>query len=51
MREKKCIPEARNILLHAERAISEPSPLLDYNLACYFCLLGELDEARRRECA
>jgi hypothetical protein len=24
-----------------------PSPLVDYNLACYACLLGELDEARR----
>ncbi len=48
MREKQRIVEARDILLRGERAITSPSPLVDYNLACYFCLLGDLAEARRR---
>lgn len=48
LREKQRIAEAREILLRAERTIPDPSPLVDYNLACYFCLLGDLPEARRR---
>lgn len=48
LREKQRITEARDVLLRAEREITEPSALVDYNLACYFCLLGDLAEARRR---
>jgi Flp pilus assembly protein TadD len=48
LREKQRIAEARDVLLRAEREITEPSALVDYNLACYFCLLGDLPEARRR---
>ncbi len=48
LREKQRIGEARDVLLKAERAITAPSPLVDYNLACYFCLLGDLTESRRR---
>ncbi|MFA6962893.1 MAG: hypothetical protein WC205_19215 [Opitutaceae bacterium] len=48
LREKQRIIEAREVLLRGERNITEPSALVDYNLACYHCLLGELPEARRR---
>lgn len=48
LREKQLISEARDVLLKAEHALTGPSPLVDYNLACYFCLLGDLPEARRR---
>lgn len=48
LREKQRIAEARDVLLRAEQAVAAPSPLVDYNLACYFCLLGDLPEARRR---
>ena len=46
LRELKRIPEAQEILLTGRRLISDPSPVVDYNLACYACLLGELDDAR-----
>jgi Flp pilus assembly protein TadD len=48
LREKQRVAEARDVLLRGERAITGPSPLVDYNLACYFCLLNDLAEARRR---
>jgi tetratricopeptide (TPR) repeat protein len=48
LREKQRIAAARDVLLRGERAITEPSALVDYNLACYYCLLGDLPEARRR---
>jgi tetratricopeptide (TPR) repeat protein len=48
LREKQRIDEARDVLLRAESAIADPSALVDYNLACYFALLGEIAEARRR---
>jgi len=48
LREKQRVADARDVLLRGERAITEPSPLVDYNLACYYCLLGDLPEARRR---
>ncbi len=48
LREKQRIAEARDTLLRAEREIPEPGALVDYNLACYYCLLGDLAEARRR---
>jgi Flp pilus assembly protein TadD len=54
LREKQRIAEARDVLLRGAKAIAEPTALVDYNLACYFCLLGDLTEARRylkRACA
>ena len=48
LRENQRITEARDVLMRGSLVVTEPSGLMDYNLACYFCLLGELDEARRR---
>ncbi|HEY9249562.1 MAG TPA: hypothetical protein VIO38_10535, partial [Rariglobus sp.] len=48
LREKQHIAEARDVLLRGERLIAAPTALVDYNLACYFCLLGDLVESRRR---
>jgi tetratricopeptide (TPR) repeat protein len=48
LREKQRIAEARDVLLRGESAIDGPSALVDYNLACYFSLLGNLPEAPRR---
>ncbi|CAM3062935.1 TPR end-of-group domain-containing protein [Rariglobus hedericola] len=48
LREKQAIGDALDILIIAEEAIQNPSPLVDYNLACYHCLLDDLTEARRR---
>lgn len=48
LREQQKITEAREVLLNAEKLVTDPSPLVDYNLSCYYCLLGELPEARRR---
>lgn len=48
LRELQQIAAARDVLLRGERSIAEPSALVDYNLACYFCLLGDHAEARRR---
>lgn len=47
LRERERIAEAQETLLAGARLIEEPTPLVDYNLACYACLLGELPEARR----
>ena len=41
------IPTARKILLDAERLHPE-SAIIHFNLGCYACQLGELDEAKRR---
>ncbi|NDC74641.1 hypothetical protein EBZ70_04980 [bacterium] len=46
LRELQRIHEAQEILLIGRRLITDPSPIVDYNLACYACLLGELNEAR-----
>lgn len=48
LRERGRVAKARDVLLRGSAAIASPTVLVDYNLACYFCLLGELDEARRR---
>ena len=48
LREQQQITAARDVLLRGERCIHEPSPLVGYNLACYYCLLGDLPEAMRR---
>lgn len=47
LRELGRVAEAQETLLAGSRLIAKPSVLVDYNLACYACLLGELDEARR----
>jgi len=47
LRELGRVGEAQETLLAGSRLIAKPSLLVHYNLACYACLLGELDEARR----
>lgn len=46
LRELERVTEAQETLLTGRRLISRPSVLVDYNLACYAALLGELDDAR-----
>ena len=46
LRELRLIADAQETLTAGARLIDNPSPLVAYNLACYACLLGELDEAR-----
>lgn len=48
LRELGRIAEARSVLLEAEPLHGGTSAVLHYNLGCYYCLLGELDEARLR---
>ena len=48
LREIGEIEEAREVLLGGAELIENPSVLVDYNLACYDCLLGDRGEARRR---
>jgi tetratricopeptide (TPR) repeat protein len=47
LRELQRIEEARTVLLRAEPLHGQASAVLHYNLACYYCLLGELDPARQ----
>lgn len=47
LREKERVAEARETLLAGARLIAKPTLVVDYNLACYACLLGEFEEARR----
>jgi predicted Zn-dependent protease len=46
LRELDRTAEAQEILLAGRRMIARPTVLVDYNLACYACLLGEFDDAR-----
>lgn len=48
LRELGQIEEAREVLSRGATAIEKPTVLVDYNLACYDCLLGDHGEARRR---
>lgn len=48
LREVERVEEARQVLLRAEPLFGSVSAVLQYNLACYECLLGNLGEARRR---
>ncbi len=48
LREVGQIAEAKAVLLEAEPRHGPNSALLQYNLGCYHCLLGELSEARSR---
>jgi len=47
LRELQRIEEAKDVLLQAER-LHPKCGVLHYNLACYFCLLGDVAEAERR---
>lgn len=47
LRERERVAEAQETLMAGSRLIRDPSPLVAYNLACYACLLGDADEARR----
>ena len=42
------VAPARDILLKADPRFGRTSATLNYNLACYYCLLGDLAEARGR---
>ena len=48
LRELQRIEEAKAVLLRAETWHGSKSGVLHYNLACYHCLLGEMEEAERR---
>lgn len=48
LREMQRIVEARDVLLRAEPLLGASCAVLHYNLACYLCLLGDKEEARRR---
>lgn len=48
LRELQRIKEAEEVLLKAEKVHAHKSAILHYNLACYACLLGCLEEAGRR---
>lgn len=48
LRELNRVAEARDVLLEAEPLHGAKCALLHYNLACYFCLLGDLETARER---
>lgn len=48
LRELQQVEEARAVLLEAEPRHGKKSALLHFNLACYYALLGEPDNARER---
>lgn len=48
LRELNRIEEARDVLLEAEPLHGGKESLISYNLACYFCLLGDLESAKKR---
>jgi Flp pilus assembly protein TadD len=48
LRELGQIEEAREVLLTAEPLHGRTSGVLHYNLACYYCMLGESEQAMQR---
>jgi hypothetical protein len=48
LRELGRVKEAKEVLLQAEPVHGETCGLLHYNLACYHCLLGEIEPAKAR---
>ncbi|WP_175414707.1 TPR end-of-group domain-containing protein [Nibricoccus aquaticus] len=48
LREVGKIEEAREILLRGAEVIEKATVLVEYNLACYDCLLGDQAGAKRR---
>jgi tetratricopeptide (TPR) repeat protein len=47
LREMQQIREALSVLLQIEATHGDDHAVVPYNLACYYCLLGEIDTARR----
>lgn len=47
LRREKSVQEARNVLWQAVQ-FHPASAAIIYNLACYACVLGEIDEAKRQ---
>jgi len=48
LRELQRVKEAEQVLLRAEKIHGHKSAIVHYNLACYACLLGCLEEAGKR---
>jgi tetratricopeptide (TPR) repeat protein len=48
LRELNQVEAAKAVLIEAEARHGKLSGVLHYNLACYHCLLGEMDQARTR---
>ena len=48
LRELQRVKEAEAVLLKAEKVHGHKSAIVHYNLACYSCLLGYLEEANKR---
>jgi len=48
LRELNRVSEAQEVLLKAEPKHGPSSAVLHYNLACYACLLGNMEEAKSR---
>lgn len=48
LRELQRVEKAQAVLLRAEEEHGHKSAILHYNLACYACLLNDLEEANRR---
>ena len=48
LRELQRVSEAQEVLLKAESVYGQSSATLYYNLACYACLLGDIEEAKSR---
>ena len=48
VRRVENVAAARDALLQAEACVGKGHAIVHYNLACYYCLLGDRDEARRR---
>lgn len=48
LRELQRVKEAEAVLLRAEKMYGHKSAILHYNLACYACLLGYVEEAGKR---
>jgi tetratricopeptide (TPR) repeat protein len=47
LREMQQVREARSVLLQIETTHGDEHAVVPYNLACYCCLLGEIETARR----
>lgn len=48
LHELKQTSEARDVLLKAEPLLGSKCSVLQYNLACYACVLGNTQEAKKR---
>lgn len=48
LRELQRVEEARDVLLEADTIHGATESLISYNLACYYCLLGDLTKAKKR---